>query len=168
MLVLFLLQQPCSLLQSYIKEIYMQSWDSALPFHSAKESQYSKFPKTRFIVYVIWCNPILRSEDMEMRRGREWCHAALKTRFWWALIDCEGWLALNLMSNIWITGSAEPEVIYKPSGDHVWLIKADWDMLLSCFQPNSCISVFFNLMSNNLSCFCGVLQVYKILAQNKN
>ena len=104
------------------------------------------------------CNPILRSDDMEMSRGRDWCHAALKTRFWWAFIDCEGWLALNLMSKICIIGSAEPDVRCKPSGDHAWFIKDDWDALLSCFQPNPWISSPFCLMSYSSSCLSGVLQ----------
>jgi len=41
------------------------------------------------------------------------------------------------VSKTWITGSAKPDVMYQPSGDHDWLARADWDLLLSCFQPNA-------------------------------
>lgn len=108
--------------------------------------------------HMILCNPIFRSDDMEMRRGREWCHKALKTRFWCAFTDWEGLWALYLMSKMWITGSAEPDVMYNPSGDHAWFIRADCDSLLSCFQPNSWITVCLNLISNSRSCLSGVLQ----------
>ena len=100
---------------------------------------------------------MFRSEDMEMRRGREWCHIAVKTCFLWALIDCEGLWVLDLISKIWIIWSTEPEVMYKPSGDHVWFIRADWESLLSCFHPNAWSSVCLNVISNNRSCFSGVL-----------
>lgn len=109
--------------------------------------------------HVILCKPMFKSEDIEIRRGSVWCHTALNTRFWWARIDWEGLWALNLISNMWIIGSAEPEVMYKPSGDHAWFIKADWDSLLSCFQPNAWISSCFNLISNNRSCLSGVLKI---------
>lgn len=61
------------------------------------------------------------------------------------------------MSKTWMTGSTEPEVRYKPSGDQDWFIKADCDSLLSCFHPNECSSVFLNLISNSRSCFSGSL-----------
>jgi hypothetical protein len=54
---------------------------------------------------------MLRSDDMEMRSGRDLCHMALKTRFLWASIDWEGLWPLNLISNMWINGSAEPDVM---------------------------------------------------------
>lgn len=54
---------------------------------------------------------MLRSDDMEMRRGIDWSHMALKTRFWWALIDCEGLWELYLISKMWITGSTEPDAM---------------------------------------------------------
>lgn len=54
---------------------------------------------------------MLRSDDMETSKGRERSHMALKTRFWWASIDWEGLWPLYLMSNMWIMGSAEPDVM---------------------------------------------------------
>lgn len=107
--------------------------------------------------YVILCNPMLRSEDIETRRGKVLLQTALKTRFWWAFIDCEGLLELYLISKMWIIGSAEPDVMYKPSGDQAWFIRADCDSLLSCFHPNAWISVCLNLESSNRSCLSGVL-----------
>jgi len=100
---------------------------------------------------------MLRSDDMEMTRGMDWSHMALKTRFWCALIDWEGLWAVYLISNMWITGSAEPDVIYSPSGDQDWFIRADWESLLSCFHPKAWSSVFLNLISNNRSCLSWVL-----------
>lgn len=110
-------------------------------------------------LHAVLCNPMFRSEEMEIRSGRDWSHTALKTRFWWAFIDWEGLCKLYLISNRWITGSAEPDVRNKPSGDQAWLINADWDSLLSCFHPKACNSVCLSLISYNRSCFPGVLHV---------
>jgi len=105
----------------------------------------------------LW-NPMLESDDMEMRSEREWCHMALKTLFSWALIDCEGSWPLYLISNMWIKGSSEPDVMYKPLGDQSWFTRADCVSLLCCFHPNAWTSFCFNLISNNRSCFSWVLQ----------
>lgn len=116
--------------------------------------------------YVILCNPMFRSEDMETRRGRDWSHTALNTRLWWARMDWEGLLALYLISNRWIMGSAEPDVMYKPSGDQDWFIRADWDSLLSCFHPKAWISVCLNLISNRRSCLSRVLHMNIMIHNN--
>lgn len=111
------------------------------------------------IAYEILCKPTFRSEDIEMRRGVVRSHTALKTRFWWAFIDWEGFWALYLISNMWIIGSAVPDEMYKPSGDQAWFIRADWESLLSCFHPKACISVCLSLISKSRSCFSWVLQI---------
>jgi hypothetical protein len=100
---------------------------------------------------------MLRSDDMEVRYGNVWCQTALNTRFWCAWTDWQGFWPWCLMSKMWITGSAEPDDTYQPSGDHDWLIRADWDSLLSCFQPNAWTSVCLSLTSNKRSCLPGVL-----------
>lgn len=101
---------------------------------------------------------MLRSDDIDVRSGSDWCHTALKTRFWWACTDCEGFRPSYLISKIWIMGSAEPDVMYRPSGDHAWLIRADWDSLVSCFHPKAWISVCLSRTSNNRSCLPGSLR----------
>ena len=111
------------------------------------------------IVYEILCKPTFRSEDIEMRRGGVRSHTALKTLFWWAFIDWEGFWALYLISNMWIIGSAVPDEMYKPSGDQAWFIRADWESLLSCFHPKACISVCLSLISKSRSCFSWVLHI---------
>ena len=108
--------------------------------------------------YIILCCSMLRSDDMEMRSGIEESQTALKTRFWWAFMDWGGLWELYLISNMWIMGSAEPDVKYNPSGDQAWFIRADWDSLLSCFHPKAWSSVCLNLISYNRSCLSGVLK----------
>lgn len=106
---------------------------------------------------ILW-NPMFKSEDIEMRTGRVWCQTALKTRLWWALMDWQGLWELYRISNMWMTGSTEPDEMYKPSGDQAWVIRAECESLLSCFHPKEWISACLDLKSNKRSCFSKVLQ----------
>ena len=102
-------------------------------------------------------SPIVRSEEIDISNGNLWCHTALNTRRWWALILCDGSLPLYLISNRCILGSAEPEAIYSPSEDQFWSIRDDWESVLSCCHPSAWSSDRCVLISNKRSCFSGVL-----------
>lgn len=135
-------------------EVMHQAWTKIL--HDVRMTDIWTEVSFRNHEVILWIQ-IFKSEEMDMRRGRYWCHAAVKTRFWWALMDCEGLHPLYLISKTCMMGSAEPDVMRKPSGDQAWFIKADCVSLVSCFHPNACSSVCLNLTSNSRSCLPGAL-----------
>ena len=131
----------------WANKFHRSSWNVPISLQKNIAERQNQ-PKTWWHFHEYLWIPMLRSDDMEVRYGNVWCQTALNTRFWCAWTDWQGFWPWCLMSKMWITGSAEPDDTYQPSGDHDWLIRADWDSLFSCFQPNAWTSIFVSLTSN--------------------